>query len=73
LKNQPQAQNHSANERRHSARGEEALALSAHGIELADALRLTSTPAGATFVSFDQALVHRAKRAGILAIFDSPS
>src|SRR5580658_3526015 len=31
-----------------------ALALSAHGIELADALHLTSRPPGASFVSFDQ-------------------
>ena len=42
-----------------------ALALTAHGIDFADALHLSSKPAGADFVSFDQALVRRAKRAGI--------
>ena len=42
-----------------------ALALTAHGIELADALHLSSKPAGAAFVSFDQAFIRRAKRAGI--------
>jgi predicted nucleic-acid-binding protein len=41
-----------------------ALALTAHGIELADAIHLSSRPAGATFVSFDQSFVRRAKRAG---------
>ena len=41
-----------------------ALSLATHGIGLADALHLTSRPPGATFVSFDRALVRRAKRAG---------
>jgi predicted nucleic-acid-binding protein len=41
-----------------------ALALTVHGVELADAIHLTGKPPGATFVSFDQALVHRAKSAG---------
>ena len=41
-----------------------ALALTVHGIDFADALRLSSRPPGATFVSFDQAFVRRAKRAG---------
>jgi predicted nucleic-acid-binding protein len=41
-----------------------ALALTVHGIELADAMHLSSRPAGARFVSFDQAFVRRAKRAG---------
>jgi predicted nucleic-acid-binding protein len=41
-----------------------ALALTVHGIELADAMHLSSRPPGATFVSFDQSFVRRAKRAG---------
>jgi len=41
-----------------------ALALSARGIELADAIHLTSRPPGAAFVSFHRTLVRRAKRAG---------
>ena len=41
-----------------------ALALTADGIELADAMHLSSRPPGATFVSFDQSFVRRAKRAG---------
>ena len=41
-----------------------ALALTAHGIELADAIHLTNRPPGATFVSFDQSFVRRANRAG---------
>jgi predicted nucleic-acid-binding protein len=42
-----------------------ALALTVHGIELADALHLSSKPPGAVFVSFDQSFVRRAMRAGI--------
>lgn len=45
-----------------------ALALTAHGIELADALHLSSRPPGATFVSFDQSFVRRARRAGASGI-----
>src|SRR5712691_8631408 len=41
-----------------------ALALTAHGIEFADALHLSSRPPGAVFVSFDRSFVRRAKRAG---------
>ena len=41
-----------------------ALALAARGIELADAIHLTSRPSGAAFVSFDRSFVRRAKRAG---------
>jgi predicted nucleic-acid-binding protein len=41
-----------------------ALALTAHGIELADAIHLCSRPPGAAFVSFDRSFVRRAKRAG---------
>jgi predicted nucleic-acid-binding protein len=45
-----------------------ALALTVHGIELADALHLTSRPPDATFVSFDKSFVERAKRAGVSRI-----
>jgi predicted nucleic-acid-binding protein len=45
-----------------------ALALTAHGIELADALHLSSRPPGATFVSFGQSFVRRARRAGASGI-----
>ncbi len=41
-----------------------ALALAASGIELADALHLSSRPLGAAFVSFDRPFVRRARRAG---------
>jgi len=41
-----------------------ALDLAAGGIELADALHLSSRPPNAAFVSFDRSLVRRAKRAG---------
>jgi predicted nucleic-acid-binding protein len=42
-----------------------ALALMVRGIELADAMHLSSRPPGATFVSFDRLFVRRAIRAGI--------
>src|ERR1039458_6794249 len=42
-----------------------ALALTAHGIELADAMHLCSRPPGARFVSFDKSFVQRARRAGV--------
>jgi predicted nucleic-acid-binding protein len=45
-----------------------ALALTVDGIELADAIHLTSRPPGAAFVSFDRILVRRAVRAGVLGI-----
>jgi|SRR5665213_1401221 len=45
-----------------------ALALTAHGIEFADAMHLVSRPPGAAFVSFDLAFVRRAKRAGASAV-----
>ncbi|HEV2202846.1 MAG TPA: type II toxin-antitoxin system VapC family toxin [Bryobacteraceae bacterium] len=45
-----------------------ALELTAHGIDLADALHLSSGPPGATFVSFDKNFVRRAKRAGVADI-----
>jgi len=49
-----------------------ALALMGHGVDLADALHVMSRPAGATFVSFDQALVRRAHRAGIARVSMPP-
>lgn len=45
-----------------------ALALTALGLELADALHLVSRPDGATFVSFDKSFVKRAARAGISSV-----
>jgi len=47
-----------------------ALALTAHGVSLADALHLSSRPAACGFVSFDRALVRRASRAGVAEVFD---
>jgi predicted nucleic-acid-binding protein len=45
-----------------------ALALTAHGIELADAIHLSGRPPGAAFVSFDRSFVRRANRAGVAAV-----
>lgn len=45
-----------------------ALYLAQRGIELADALHLSSRPAGAKFVSFDKTFVRRAKKAGVEGI-----
>jgi predicted nucleic-acid-binding protein len=45
-----------------------ALELTEHGIELADAMHLTSRPSGAAFVSFDRQFVRRSKRAGVCEI-----
>lgn len=42
-----------------------ALSLCAQGLDLADAIHLTSRQPGSTFATFDQALLKRAKRAGI--------
>jgi predicted nucleic-acid-binding protein len=42
-----------------------ALALSAKGLDFADALHLTSRPQGVRFASFDQAFVRRAQKAGV--------
>lgn len=47
-----------------------ALALIAHGVSFADALHLSSRPAGSGFVSFDRALVRRAHRAGVAEVVD---
>ena len=45
-----------------------ALGLTAHGIEFADALHLSSRPSGAVFVSFDRSFVRRSQRAGATGI-----
>ena len=50
-----------------------ALALVARGIEFADAMRLSSRPAGVAFVSFDQTLVRRANRAGAAGVSSVPA
>jgi predicted nucleic-acid-binding protein len=49
-----------------------ALALVESGVDLADALHLVSRPPGATFVSFDQALVRQAHRAGVARVTTPP-
>jgi predicted nucleic-acid-binding protein len=41
-----------------------ALALMRHGVDIADAMHLSSRPPSAAFVSFDEAFVRRARRAG---------
>jgi predicted nucleic-acid-binding protein len=50
-----------------------ALALTVHGIELADALHLSGRPPGAGFVSFDRSFVRRANRAGATGVSDVPA
>jgi predicted nucleic-acid-binding protein len=45
-----------------------ALALTAHGIDLADAMRLSASPPGAIFASFDRSLIRRARRAGVAGV-----
>ena len=45
-----------------------ALSLAGNGIELADAMHLSSRPAGAIFSSFDRSLIRRAARAGLLDV-----
>jgi predicted nucleic-acid-binding protein len=50
-----------------------ALGLTVHGIELADAMHLSSKPAGAVFVSFDQPFVRRAIRVGVPAVSGVPA
>jgi predicted nucleic-acid-binding protein len=45
-----------------------ALALTAQGIEFADAIHLTSRPSGVRFVSFDRSFVRRATRAGATGV-----
>lgn len=50
-----------------------ALALTAHGIEFADALHLASRPPGAAFFSFDRSFVRRARRAGARDVSEVPA
>src|SRR5229473_3361894 len=50
-----------------------ALALTVHGIELADAMHLSSRPPGAAFFSFDLSFVRRAKRAGAAEVSGMPT
>lgn len=49
-----------------------ALALTTHGVELADAMHLSSRPHGVAFLSFDQTFVRRAKRAGAAEVSAIP-
>jgi predicted nucleic-acid-binding protein len=49
------------------------LDLTIHGIGLADAMHLTSRPPGASFVSFDQSFVRRAKRASATDVSGLPA
>jgi predicted nucleic-acid-binding protein len=49
-----------------------ALELTASGIELADAIHLSSRPPGVRFVSFDKAIVQRARRGGVSGISGLP-
>src|SRR5450432_367006 len=49
-----------------------ALALTVHGIELADAIHLSGSPPGTVFVSFDRSFVRRANRAGATAVSGVP-
>lgn len=50
-----------------------ALALTAHGIDLADAIHLSSRPQNAHFVSFDRSFIKRARRAGVSEISGLPA
>jgi predicted nucleic-acid-binding protein len=50
-----------------------ALALTVHGVELADAIHLSSRPPGATYVSFDRSFVRRANRAGAAEVAVVPT
>jgi len=45
-----------------------ALELTGQGIELADAMHLSSKPPGTAFVSFDKSFVQRARRVGVSGI-----
>jgi|ERR1017187_3009809 predicted nucleic-acid-binding protein len=50
-----------------------ALALTLHGVELADAMHLSGRPPGTGFVSFDRSFVRRANRAGETGVSDVPA
>lgn len=45
-----------------------ALAMTAQGMDLADALHLSSRPPNAAFVSFDRSFIRRAKRASVTGV-----
>jgi len=45
-----------------------ALGLAAQGLELADAMHLSSRPSGTAFVSFDKSFVRRARRVGVAQV-----
>jgi len=47
-----------------------ALAFMAQGVDLADAMHLSSRPPGAVFVSFDKSFVRHARKAGAPDVFD---
>jgi predicted nucleic-acid-binding protein len=49
-----------------------AFSLISHGIDVADALHLSSRPPGSTFVSFDRAFVLRAQRAAVSDVVSVP-
>ncbi|MEP7352174.1 MAG: type II toxin-antitoxin system VapC family toxin [Acidobacteriota bacterium] len=49
-----------------------ALALFQQGFDFADALHLASRPPGAKFVTFDEALVRSARRAGAVGVIKPP-
>ena len=49
-----------------------AIDLAAQGLELADAIHLSSRPANAHFVTFDKALIRAARRAGVSHITEVP-
>jgi len=50
-----------------------ALDLTLYGIDLADAIHFSGRPRGSIFVSFDQVLIRRAKRAGETEVLDAAS
>lgn len=50
-----------------------ALTLASHGIQLADAMHLASRPTDTAFVSFDNALIRRANRAGSRGVSGLPA
>jgi predicted nucleic-acid-binding protein len=49
-----------------------ALTLTTHGIELGDAMHLSSRPSDVVFVSFDRSFVQRARRAGVAGVSGMP-
>jgi|ERR1035437_352936 predicted nucleic-acid-binding protein len=51
----------------------DALGLTVHGIELADAMHLSGRPPGAIFVSFDRSFIRQARRAGVAGVSGVPA